>query len=132
MNRHLKPEAEKIRKEIKEMIPETATEDNSNLEKADCLRSDDGRVMYAGEALANKVVTLRHYLGLGSDWGWTLWHFPAANELINKNSSMYLIPLSGSANIPEGGSLTEGSFMLITNNPIVRSGATVIIFMKIL
>ena len=66
MNRHLKPEAEKIRKEIKEMIPETATEDNSNLEKADCLRSDDGRVMYAGEALANKVVTLRHYLGLGS------------------------------------------------------------------
>lgn len=66
MNRHLKPEAEKIRKEIKEMIPETATEDNSNLKKVDCLRSDDGRVMYVGELLANKVVTLRHYLSLGS------------------------------------------------------------------
>lgn len=65
MSRHLEPDAEKVRKQIKEMISETATEDNSNLKKVDCLRSDDGRVMYAGEELAKQVVTLRHYLGLG-------------------------------------------------------------------
>lgn len=130
MNRHLKPEAEKIRKEIKEMIPETATEDNSNLKKVDCLRSDDGRVMYVGELLANKVVTLRHYLSLGSDWGWTLWHFPAARELINKDSSMYLVPLSGSASVPQDGSLTEGSFICTTNNSMLSPGTTVLIFMK--
>lgn len=50
-NRHLKPGAEKIRKEIKEMIPETAMEENSNLEKADLLCSDDGRIMYTRERL---------------------------------------------------------------------------------
>ena len=66
MNRHLKPEAEKIREEIKEMILETATEENSNNERPDRLRSDDGRIMYVGTVLANKVVTLRHYLGIGS------------------------------------------------------------------
>jgi hypothetical protein len=66
MSRHLEPDAEKVRKQIKEMISETATEDNSNLKKVDCIHSIDGRVMYVGKALANKVVTLRQYLGLGS------------------------------------------------------------------
>ncbi|BCR83055.1 uncharacterized protein ACHE_10457A [Aspergillus chevalieri] len=129
MSRHLEPDAEKVRKQIKEMISETATEDNSNLKKVDCLRSDDGRVMYAGEELAKQVVTLRHYLGLGPDWGWTLWHFPAPRELIN-DSSMYLVPLSGSASIPQDESLTEGSFMCTTNNSMLSPRTTVLIFMK--
>lgn len=66
MSRSLDAEAEKIRKEIKQMIPETASEENKNTRQTDSLRSKDGRIMYAGTKLGNKVVELRDYLNIGT------------------------------------------------------------------
>lgn len=62
MSLPLNPAAEEIRKEIKQMIPETATEGETILERADRLSSDDGRILYSGESLLNKVVALRTHI----------------------------------------------------------------------
>jgi hypothetical protein len=62
----LGPEAEKIRKQIKQMIPETAVESDITSEKADGLQSNDGRILYSGGALVDKVIDLRKQLQLGN------------------------------------------------------------------
>ncbi|KAB8265977.1 hypothetical protein BDV32DRAFT_69 [Aspergillus pseudonomiae] len=130
MRRPLSADAEKIRGEIKEMIRETATEKQTYSKKVDRLRSDDGRIMYAGDALSKKVVELRDLLSIGTEFGWTVWHFPTAEDLINENNSMYLVPLSSDSTITPGGPLTEGYLIHITDKQTLSSCATIIIYMR--
>ncbi|KAL3468884.1 hypothetical protein BJX99DRAFT_97706 [Aspergillus californicus] len=59
MSISLEPEAEIIRKQIKQMIPETAIEGEIISDKADRLQSDDGKILYSGSALFTRVVALR-------------------------------------------------------------------------
>ncbi|KAE8421459.1 hypothetical protein BDV36DRAFT_280765 [Aspergillus pseudocaelatus] len=126
----LDAKAEKIRREIKQMIPETATGDDNATEKADSLRSTDGRIMYAGGALGKKAIELRDHLGLGKELGWTIWGFTIARDMANETRSMYIVPLSSGSSLASGESLTEGHLVHNTDKLKLSPGATVIIYMK--
>ena len=65
MSRRLTPEAEKIREQIKQMIPETTRGGCDGLDKVDRLQSQDGRIMYGGSLLASKVSSLLRILDIG-------------------------------------------------------------------
>ncbi|KAK9546937.1 hypothetical protein V6Z77_009163 [Aspergillus fumigatus] len=130
MSLPLGAKAEKLRKEIKQMIPETAMEGKAMLEDTDRLTSADGRVLYSGAVLHNKVAELRKELRISDDVGFSVWHFTVGRPIFNGPSSMYIVPLSDKCRIIPGDPLTEGTCLHITDEPLLSPDSTFILFMK--
>lgn len=67
MNPHqLAPEAEGIRKKIKEMIPEIAMDQNGDVAKASILSEDkDGNKTYGGLLLTEQISLLTEHMKIG-------------------------------------------------------------------
>lgn len=140
--------AERIRKQIKEMIPGDSDEQKSG--KAERLPTEiKGSVVYGGDPLAKRVSELISEMNIGkvcdvvSDfvasltrrkWIWTVAHFHEAKEILNDSSQMYLIPLSEKLTLSRKTSdgatpkrvLEEGYCAFIRNHPIISAGASVI------
>ncbi|KAF4763391.1 hypothetical protein HAV15_001186 [Penicillium sp. str.  len=122
--------AERIRKQIKEMLPRTGAEgsDEEKPEKAQKLPNKiEGGVMYGGNILLKRVLELVKEMGsanIGKDWRWTVAHFYEATEILNDSFQMYLIPLSPNST---SGIVEEGHAAFIRNKPILNAGASVII-----
>lgn len=127
----LSPAAERIRNQIKEMIPETSAGDlgEQKSEKAERLETGSGGgVMYGGALLAKRISELVNQLGatdIGKNWKWTVAHFYEATEILNDSSKMYLIPLSENLTSTEE-VLKEGHYAFIEYRPILSAGASVI------
>ncbi|RAL06581.1 uncharacterized protein BO97DRAFT_23986 [Aspergillus homomorphus CBS 101889] len=129
MIRSLPDEAETVRLEIKRMI--ASADGGDTLAEVDRLESRDGRVLYMGASLGQKISFLMQSLEIRPDWGWTLWHFPVSKRILNEHHNMQLVPLSGNSTISPGGPLPEGFLTHITEEELTLSpGSTVIIFMK--
>jgi len=126
----LPPGLETLRKEIRNMIPETsARQDGLPDIKSEIL--DDGTKTYlgalsGGEVLAKHIFYLTKALGLHG-WHWHLVHFPKPTKLRNDRKEGYLIPLSKHITLEPGGQLDEGSYIIIESEPLVHAGATILI-----
>ncbi|KAJ5561797.1 hypothetical protein N7535_003741 [Penicillium sp. DV-2018c] len=126
--------AEKIRNEIKAMIPLDSEEGKTG--KAERLPTQiKGGVMYGGDNLAKKVSELMKEMKLGR-WVWTVAQFHEAKEILNDSFQMYLIPLSDhltlSVKADKGTTpqpvLHEGHYAYITINPIIICAGASVIF----
>lgn len=143
MNKLLPEDAERLRRQIKEMIPQTRS-GNSHAPTASVLGIDrEGSTAYGGEELGKLVNPLvktivteevccsiwRWLLWILiplKGWGWNVGHIPKSQPLINVNGRMYIVPLSDNATISPGGAIKEGSYTYITDSPSLSSNATAI------
>ncbi|KAJ5776725.1 uncharacterized protein N7511_001736 [Penicillium nucicola] len=119
--------AEDLRREIKSMIPEACAIKEDQLQFATVSSEDsEGNKEYVGELLGKKVSALVQQLPIGAGWGWTLVYFRKSRGVMNVLKDMYLIPLSGGATITPGGSLEEGTYTHIKDEPVLSSDTAVI------
>ncbi|KAL5366501.1 hypothetical protein BJX96DRAFT_35712 [Aspergillus floccosus] len=126
MNKPLPEDAERLRRQIKEMIPQTRSR-NTHAPTASVLGIDrEGSTAYGGEELGKLVNPLVKTIVTEEGWGWNVGHIPKSQPVINVNGRMYIVPLSDNATISPGGAIKEGSYTYITDSPSLSSNATAI------
>ncbi|CAG8037317.1 unnamed protein product [Penicillium nalgiovense] len=120
-------EAEEIRKEIKQMIPETALPPKQfNPTQAELLNEDEnGNRRYGGDLLALKIAVLTGGMKIGTGWKWRVLYWSKAAKLINERKQGYLIPLKD-IDLNPGGKLHEGDYIDVTNEPELSSEAAAV------
>ncbi|CAI7657637.1 unnamed protein product [Penicillium palitans] len=118
--------AERIRKEIKGMIPETAIlADQPSENQAKILNDENGTKAYGGDSLAGKISRLTGKMGIGIGWRFRLVYWSEPTKLLNDRQQGYLIPLKDITLTP-GGTLRERYYAEVTNEPLLSSGAAAI------
>ena len=137
----LPDEAEQIRKEIKEMVPETASKPPEV--QAELIHKDNnGNKRYGGGLLEGKISRLKeilkieevsvsvdfseHLIDCTQHWDGRLRYWSKPTKLVNDRKEGYLIPLSDDINVNPGGKLQGGWYIQVTNEPILSSGAAAI------
>ncbi|KAJ6047296.1 uncharacterized protein N7446_007575 [Penicillium canescens] len=125
----LPPAAEKIRNEIREMIPETATlTDQPVKAQAELLHKDEnGNKIYGGNLFTEKAARLKQHMEIDQNWTERLVYWSKPTKLVNQRKQGYLIPLSEDIILQPGGPLQGGFGFRVTNEPILSSGAAVFI-----
>ncbi|GKZ63475.1 hypothetical protein AnigIFM49718_011883 [Aspergillus niger] len=127
MNYPLSKEANALREQIKEMIPETATEeDKKGTLKATASIDTEGNKTYSSVQLHSLVLKMVKEMDIGEGWGWNLGHFSVPKPIRNKYNQMYLVPLSEETILTPGGPLKEGTYTFTTTEPTLSPNATVI------
>ncbi|PYI23209.1 hypothetical protein BO99DRAFT_409558 [Aspergillus violaceofuscus CBS 115571] len=127
MNHPLSKAANALREQIKEMIPETATEeDKKGTPKATASIDMEGNKTYSSVQLHSLVLKMVKEMEIGEGWGWNLGHFVVTKAIRNKYNQMYLVPLSEETILTPGGPLKEGTYTFTTAEPTLSPYATVI------
>ncbi|RAL06548.1 uncharacterized protein BO97DRAFT_439079 [Aspergillus homomorphus CBS 101889] len=110
MNYQLSKAANALREQIKEMIPETATEDDKNgTPKATASIDVEGSKTYSSVHVHSLVLKMVKEMDIGEGWGWNLGHFAVPKPIRNKYNRMYL-----------------GTYTFTTTEPTISPYATVI------
>lgn len=140
----LPDKAETIRKEIREMIPETATLPDQPVEaQAELLHKDkNGNKMYGGALFTTRAALLKEHMAIDKvsalaillyltnhiqDWTERLVYWSKPTKLVNQRKQGYLIPLSEDIHVQTGEPLQGGFSFRVTNEPILTSGAVIFI-----
>jgi hypothetical protein len=135
-------DAEQIRSEIKQMIPETALSSKISVAtQAELLDEDEhGNRRYGGDLLAVKIAALTGKMEIGTvsisfglrgfrltvkGWKWRVLYWSKTAKLINERKQGYLIPLKD-IDLNPGGTLYEGRYIDVTNEPELSSEAAAV------
>ncbi|PWY75281.1 hypothetical protein BO94DRAFT_538592 [Aspergillus sclerotioniger CBS 115572] len=124
----LPPEAEAIRKDIRQMVSEADTvsnkQDKSN--SITIMEDEMGNKTYLGASLTEEITRLIEIMRIGRGWGYRLVNFRHHSVLPIKQGQGYLIPLSEQIMTAPGGILQEGFYKIIVNELTISAGAIAI------
>ncbi|KAJ5244600.1 hypothetical protein N7489_004696 [Penicillium chrysogenum] len=126
MNQPLTEKADRLRKKIKILLPEAQERDPDQKQTIFYSKDKYGNTLYGGTSLGIMASELVAAMELGEGWGWTLVVFSETRPIINELGKIYLVPLSDDAVINPGGTLKEGFFRFIKDEPSLSAGAPVL------
>ncbi|KAF3009294.1 hypothetical protein E8E15_002535 [Penicillium rubens] len=126
MNQPLTEKADRLQKKIKSLLPEAQERDPDQTQSIFYSKDKYGNTLYGGTSLGIAASEFVAAMELGEGWGWTVVVFSETRPIVNELGKIYLVPLSGDAAINPGGTLKEGSFRFIKDEPKLSSGAPVL------
>lgn len=144
MNQTLSEKADRLRNEIKDLLPSAQEHDGSRTQDIFYWKDQNGNTLYGGPLLDSAGSGLIAAMELGKvgfeyqigifgrllmniqGWGWNLAIFAETRPIRNDLHKIYLVPLSDDATIMPGGRMKEGCFTFIEANPSLSPGAPVI------